>query len=436
MNDPINLLCTVPPKQVEDNFLRPFKLSHEDFTLLVEQLPKITFELTPLDIESPEGEEGEEGPEKTNLEPGYCDLKKYSILQKLKVIHSDPRADPFAYQVYPYEAANNSIFLNRCSLKLANLDKIFQLTGHLTGVVNKQVPGKFMFCDIAGGPGGFTQYLQYRWPESIGFGITYKRVIDWKIEQLDTSRFNPIYGNKAESNGNLYYEWDFFARTIKDQSPQGVNLVVADGGFDVTEGDDFERQEFLSTRLISIEILLGIMLTKAKSPTLDTEGRRSESNPVEYQTPSFLFKVFDTVTQPSAFLLLMCSLAFEEVHIWKPVMSRWGNSERYVICRNRRNNLSPEVIIALTRMVEAQTENDRIALVKGITFPESFTKWLTERNNESIDLQTRVASQLIKLIRGDKLTDLPKVNLHQLLIVLDLPGERYRDRRPSRRTNR
>lgn len=411
MNDPINLLCTVPPKEVKDDFLIPFRLSNEEIIPLSEQLPKVSFELTTLEIEG----------ERNNLETEYCDIDRYNLLQQLKQVHSDKRARKYLNQVYPYEVANKSIFVNRAALKLANLDKIFQLTAHLTGAVNKEVPGKFMFCDLAGGPGGFTQYLQYRWPEATGFGITYKKVIDWDINKIDTTRFVPIYGDKGD--GNLYYEWNFFARTVKDQSPQGVDLVVADGGFDITEGDDFERQEFLSTRLILIEILLGIMLTKEKSLTKDA-GSKLENNPVEFQTPSFVFKVFDTVTQPSAFLLLICSLAFEEIYIWKPVMSRWTNSERYVVCRNKRRNLD-QLIDLLIKAIEVQTDQERMALVKGITLPDSFIKWLTDRNNESIDLQTKTASQMIKLIRGDTLTDLPKVNLHQLLIVLDLPGERY-----------
>ena len=64
-------------------------------------------------------------------------------------------------------------------------------------------------------------------------------------------------------------------------------------------------------------------------------------------------------------------------------------------------------------------------------FPESstlkrFEDWLTERNNESTEFQIKISSQLINLISGGETEDLSKVNLHQLLTVLDIPGERYK----------
>lgn len=412
MYDPIYYATVVPsgrsgappPKKIEDNFLRLFSLTSDQRKQISDQLSKVTFHVINVNgTENPQSSEEEY--EKNNFEPIYCDVEKYSLLQQLKQIHSHKDARKFISQVYPYENVNNSIFMNRCGLKLANLDKIFQLTGHLTGAVNKQIPGDFIFCDIAGGPGGFTQYLQWRRSESMGFGITYKKIIDWNNDRLDATRFTPIYGSKADGDGNLYFEWNFFVKTVKDLQPQGVDLVVADGGFDVTKNENQDRQEFLSARLILIEILMGILLCKE-------------------DTAPFVFKVFDTVSQVSAFLLLLCSLAFQEIHLWKPVMSRWTNAERYVICRKRYPDVD-QIADLLIKMIDMQTEEKRISDVLGIIMPENFIQWLTERNNESINLQTKTASQMINLITNKKVEDLEKINSHQVLIVLDLPGERY-----------
>src|SRR5947199_127972 len=119
MNDPIFKLTVVPPQEVKDDFLRPYSLTTDEYKSLIDQLSKLTFDRITLETEG----------EKNNLDPIYCDIKKYSILQQLKEVYSLPESKQFISTVYPYENANNSIFMNRCGLKLANLDKIFQLTG-------------------------------------------------------------------------------------------------------------------------------------------------------------------------------------------------------------------------------------------------------------------------------------------------------------------
>ncbi len=428
MYDPIYYATLVPPKKIEDNFLKPYSLTPDQRKQISDQLAKVTFELG--DVKYFEEEESLESTEevKNNFEPVYCNIERYEVLQKLKQIHSHQDARKFIGQVYPYENANNSIFMNRCGLKLADLDKVFQLTGHTTGAINKQVTGKFIFCDLAGAPGGFTQYLQWRRPESMGFGITYRKIIDWNNDRLDARRFNPIYGFDATGDGNLYNEWNFFVQTVKAQQPQGVDLVVADAGFDVTRSEDQDRQEFLSARLILIEILMGILLCKSAETKPSDDINLPASGTA---TAPFVFKVFDTVSQVSGFLLLMCSMAFEEIHLWKPVMSRWTNSERYVICRKRVSNVD-QIAELLIKMIDMQTEDRRVMSVKGLTMPDNFVQWLTERNNESIDLQMKTATQTINLIRGQKVDDLEKVNLHQLLIVLDLPGERQKEKKTKK----
>src|SRR5581483_10694851 len=237
MEDPIHKLCIVPPVPVNDNFLDAFSLSDTDYNSLIQQLPSITFTT------------GSDDPDIK-----YTNVTKYAELQTLKNIYSSKESRDYIPLVYPYEDANNSIFMNRCGLKLANLDKIFMLTGHVSGAVNKQLSKEAVYCDLAGGPGGFIQYLQYRNPVSITYGITYKKAINYNMNKLDIKRFVPIYGRDSTGDGNLYNEWQFFIETLKIAEPYGVDLVTADGGIDV-EGQE-HRQEFLNVRLIAVEILV------------------------------------------------------------------------------------------------------------------------------------------------------------------------------------
>src|SRR5436853_6709955 len=159
MNDPIHLLCSVPPEKIKDNFLKPFSFTSEERKGLIEIIPGFKFDQISL----------KDNNSKFNPKPIYCNIDRFNLLQKLKNVYSHQDADKYEPIVYPYENANNSIFINRCGLKLANLDKIFNLTTHNSGFVNQQVTFTDFnptFCDVAGGPGGFTQYLQYRLPTS------------------------------------------------------------------------------------------------------------------------------------------------------------------------------------------------------------------------------------------------------------------------------
>lgn len=342
----------------------------------------------------------------------YCDTDRYALLRKIRKIYLHEDRDKYLTNLYPYENANNSIFMNRASLKLANIDLDFNLTGNNFGSLHKQLEGDFSFVDIAGGPGGFTQYLQYRRPESIGIGITMKAMIDWNINGLDTARFIPVYGD--DQSGNLLTQYEFFHDVVKNQYPDGVDLAVADGGFEVS-GEEKERQEFLTLRLLTVQVYLGIF-------TVKTGGH-------------FVVKTFDTVTQMTATIVYLCALAFEEICLFKPIMSRSTNPEQYLICRKRRPTVSGEIKMLLKNIIE-QTNGDNQVVDVGISLPEEFTKWLKTVNNKWIERQIVTGKTMIELISERQVSSPEAVytaDTHNLLIQLNLPGERHfkSKRRPA-----
>lgn len=225
----------------------------------------------------------------------------------------------------PYEKIGRSIFLNRAAIKLANTDAVFNLTKSETSFFSPistkttklvangmREEDYFTFVDIAGGPGGFTEYIQYRFPMSIGYGITLLSelpYLNWDIDRLKMDRFIPIVGE--DGTGNLYTNWSYFIFDVITSTPEGVKLAVADGGFDTDDPQFFQHQEFMSARLIMIEILIACRIS--------AEGA------------SFVLKVFDTVTDISIKLIWIISLFYENVSIFKPVSSRPANAERYVV---------------------------------------------------------------------------------------------------------
>jgi 23S rRNA U2552 (ribose-2'-O)-methylase RlmE/FtsJ len=338
-----------------------------------------------------------------NLPPQYVEAPRYETLQRVK--------DAFATEGFieardatnPFEYIGRSIFINRAAVKLANIDAVHHVSGPIFTFDKKQSDEPFTFCDVAAGPGGFTQYLQYRFPGNLakGYGMTLRsEKLDWSTKFLDMTRFTPFYG--PDKTGDLYTNWEPFIQFALSQQPQGVDLVTGDGGFDLEDAQDstlLHRQEFLSSRLLLTQALVGIGCTK-------TGG-------------TFVVKIFDTVTSISAQILFILAQCFEEILIFKPVSSRPANAERYVICRRRHRDVQSYYQL-LAQGAKSYTEDQYLASLFVEPLPAVFTQWLVAANVESLNRQATAAQNILLYLQGQNPV-IPVYNLHKFLIIWNLP---------------
>ena len=309
----------------------------------------------------------------------------------------------------PFEQIGRSIFINRAAVKLANLDAVHHVSGEIFTFDGKTSDKAFTFCDVAAGPGGFTQYMQYRFPNSKGYGMTLRHEkLDWSTKSLDMTKFSPFYG--PDNTGNLYTNWEHFIKFILTNELGGVDLVTGDGGFDLEDTMDspearqdrktlLHRQEFLSSRLLLTQAIVGISCTKIGG--------------------NFVVKVFDTVTI-CAHILFVLSQCFERILVFKPVSSRPANAERYVICMGRK----PNIQIYYQLMAEAARNYQETTYLTSLfveDLPIEFQGWLTTNNNLSIDRQL-LAAQDILLYLGGKI---PKITEYNISKFLTLESSRY-----------
>lgn len=348
-----------------------------------------------------------------NLPPIYVDLKKYSRLNQIKDEYGKIDGKQFSIiraKANPFEFLGCSIFGNRAAVKLSNIDAIYNLTQHLGGYINFTTPGRFVYADLAGGPGSFTQYIQWRRPDSIGFGITLKNPVggekeklDWDYTIIDQPRFHPYYGE--DNSGNLYTNYEGFVNYVKESNNTDLFLVTADGGFNVEDTNDYARQEFISSRLILTECLTAVMLLN--------------------QGGSFVCKVFDTVTKISADTIYMMSCCFDELIMFKPVSSRPANSERYLICRGRKSSVQIQPYIESMRMA-VKLYTDKMMVSSFIDkLPEEFTNWLIQSNDESMDRQIKTGENIIKISKGEKVI-LVQYDIHKCFQYWKIPDNRER----------
>lgn len=346
-------------------------------------------------------------PISSNPRPMFCDEARYIALQKVKDSYGHQKFEEARNATNPFERIKNSIFMNRAAIKLANIDAVHHITKEIFTFDKMQSSSPFSFCDIAAGPGGFTQYIQFRYPDSIGYGMTLKHeTLDWNKSLLKMENFKTFYGE--DDTGDLYTHWLDFCNFVTNDPKlrgDGVDLVTADGGFDLEYGESsnelLKKQEFLSSRLLLVQSLVGIICTKIGG--------------------NFVLKCFDTVTKISSQIIFILSLCFEKILIFKPISSRPANSERYIICKSRLSSISDYVNL-LKNAAQTYSSNLYIDSLFSNELPATYINWLTNTNNISINLQIETAKNIIAYISGKKV-NLKSYDQDKFLIIWNLPDK-------------
>lgn len=276
--------------------------------------------------------------------------------------------------------------MNRAATKLAALDATFGLT-------SIQDPSQeFQFADICGGPGGFSEYLLWRihsWGGSgHGYGVTLKSdkhdEMNWHTEKFrnDIPRHSL---SRLEGTGDLYRRdtIEGFEKLVLDGTKgRGVNLAVADGGFDFSGSE--EQQERLAQRLLLCEVVS--MLTCLK------------------QGGHFVCKFFDILDEFTADLVWLLYQLFEEICITKPLSSRPANSERYVVCKGLLVNHPTELIQKLIEVSEnikdCSGDGKRFVPKEVLEKDEDFIDYVKMRNMKFVMKQTEALEQLDQFIQN------------------------------------
>ena len=354
------------------------------------------------------------------LEAIYIDQTMYRTLNSVKDTYGK-----IGYKVTriardtmnPYEKIGKSIFNNRAAIKLANIDAVHHITNTIFTFMNKKSGGAFTFCDIAAGPGAFTEYLQYRLPNSKGYGITLKGFteedqikFDWNPRILDMTRFTAFYG--ADGSGNLYTNWEEFVTYVLSKEPDGVDLITGDGGIDAENN----QQEWASSRLTLTQALVGIGCARIGG--------------------NFVLKLFDTVTSISAHILFILSQCFDRILPFKPVSSRPANSERYLVCMGRKVDVRKYYSL-LAGAAKSYQDTKFLSSIFSEPVPEDFTRWLLRENTSSIGNQyaairnimkflgeqNRLRKSGIEMIPDPKQIDpgFPEYDISKFLLIWSLP---------------
>ena len=212
---------------------------------------------------------------------------------------------------------------------------------------------------LAEGPGGFIEAVTYfresRFPGDEYIGMTLVKPLvgqdhvkgsssssssssnipSWK-KSKQFLKLNPKvkieYG--TDQTGNLLSLSNFEGCYQKYKS--SMDFITADGGFDFS--GNYNKQELSISSLLFSQIAYAVVCQKRKG--------------------SFILKIFDVFHQSTVDLIAYLSSLYENVYVTKPNMSRYVNSEKYLVCmhflpysREVREQLYPQLHASLKSLL-------------------------------------------------------------------------------------
>jgi 23S rRNA U2552 (ribose-2'-O)-methylase RlmE/FtsJ len=283
-------------------------------------------------------------------------------------------------------------FINRAAVKLAQ--------------VFSALPPPFSietFVDLCGGPGGFTQWLQKRFPLAHGWGISLnypagaeEASLRWNVAVLDCQRFK-IY-NGSDGTGDLFRHGRAMAIEILcrplvnfTSSAQGsrVDFVMADGGQDTKHSA--QQQESLCRELIREEIFVGVSVLRRGG--------------------WMYLKVFETIEPLSCIIMFLVCQCFKQCVLVKPEASRAINTERYLVCQDRLDDGQ-----CLEAMNALKVHHQTPPVLTLDCIPMDFIHWLRMENDQLFVRHQKACNDLIdRLKKSQRLTPPNKRNQHTSL---------------------
>lgn len=180
---------------------------------------------------------------------------------------------------------------------------------------------------LAEGPGGFIEAVVNlrNNPNDTYIGMTIQddkhdgTIPGWnKSDRFVMSNPNVRLDYGADGTGNILEISNFEYCYNKYRST--MDFITADGGFDFST--DFNNQELQIVELLFAQIAFALVMQKPGG--------------------NFVLKIFDCFYSSTVDLLALLSSFYHTVYITKPLTSRSGNSEKYVVCKGFLNDHSAE----------------------------------------------------------------------------------------------
>ena len=330
------------------------------------------------------------------------DVNQYEILlTALQDITTN--AGEAAKQAYNEFSRLPKPFMNISAIRLANIMESNGITYSQYGSLRKKSNHVFNFIDLGGAPGGFSQYLMWKYPHSRGLGVSISSGLKWQCKNLHMDRLK-LWTHETEKTGDLLHEWDEigpFAAKTYGVPGRDYGLDLAIGGITPELGKDRipKNEEFIAALVLSECIVALNSLRKGGN---------------------FILQVYDTVTEFSSDVLYLLHLVFAEVVIFRPVTVPKYSAEKYIVCKKYIGpDESANVRDVMTKNMQFINKQMSIDNITGLNIntpirvpnrlisdkiPDGFIKYMRKINDANLNIMlgatTSILDKIINLIEG------------------------------------
>ena len=291
----------------------------------------------------------------------------------------------------PYEYIHTIVPNHKCSLcKYKPLSRsFFKMIEIIDTFSFLNEPTHIQSFHLAEGPGGFIEAFNYKRnnKQDIYYGMTLisdnVNIPSWKkATQLLSNNKNIKLEYGASKNGDLFLKENLIYCYKKYF--RAMDYITADGGFDFSL--DFNNQEDMSFKLILSQIFYALIMQK--------------------QGGNFILKIFDIFKIKTIEIIYLLSNLYENVFIFKPNTSRCANSEKYIICRNFKNNNKKIITNIIENFDLLINKVDTIYSLFNIQLNQLFITKLQEINSIYGQQQLENIKNTINLIREFKILNI------------------------------
>jgi len=224
---------------------------------------------------------------------------------------------------------NTDKIISRAFYKIWEIFMIFPL------LKNESKP--IITLHLAEAPGSFVQALMY-YREKILSHTNFKKDKYIGVSREETtSTYIPSFDDKL--NNTNFTRWKYknsditsieiVDKIIDDHKKMKIDLITADGGIDCKDENNQEQELY---KLILFEVYCSLKI-------LNNEG-------------SFILKVFDIYTDIMQKVIDILREVFKKVYIYKPLMSRPSNSEKYLVCIEYKKSINIDKLYKMLKLLE------------------------------------------------------------------------------------
>lgn len=281
--------------------------------------------------------------------------------------------------VAKYKPLSRSYFKMIEIIKLFNIDELYK-------------ERNIKSFHLAEGPGGFIEALIHIRNNSNDklYGMT---IIDnnnnnynipsWKkSQQFLKKNKNVIIENGSTGTGDLLNVSNL--EYCYEKYKHSMDIITGDGGFDFSE--NFNKQEINIVNLLYSQICYAL--------AMQSHGG------------CFILKIFDCFRANTVDLIYLLSSFYSKVYIIKPHTSRYGNSEKYIVCKfflfGNNDNNDKDIFQYIYKSLKLITNsNGYIHRLLNINIPTYFLNKLQEYNAIFGQQQLENIAYTISLIKNN-----------------------------------